>query len=95
MPVSSYRPEVTAQRLERDIGSGRVGPTVGGGGSCFSDNRVYLLNSVGKDQDDELCAAPRIRKGSGPPALWEVTQEVSRALGKHCLGLGNRGGGQR
>lgn len=54
-----------------------------------SDNRVYLLNSVGKDQDGKLCAAPRIRKGSGPPALWEVIQEVSRALGKHCLGLGN------
>lgn len=56
-----------------------------------SDNRVYfyLLYSVGKDQDGELCAAPCIRKGGGPPALWEVTQEVSRALGKHCLGLGN------
>lgn len=54
-----------------------------------SDNRVYLLYSVGKEQDGELCAAPCIRKGGGPPALWEVTQEVSRALGKHCLGLGN------
>lgn len=36
MPVSCYRPEVTALRLRREVGSGRVGPTVVGEGSCFS-----------------------------------------------------------
>lgn len=68
---------------------------VGGSVShVFCHDRCSSLSySVGKDQDSQqdgqLCVASCIGKGSSPPALREVTQEVSRALGKHGLGLRN------
>lgn len=84
----------------KGLGSGRGGSQCG---LCSypPDHTQWLslLFSVGKDhesqQDGELHDTPCPGKGSGPPPHWEVTPEDIGALGKCCLGVRNRGGGQR